>query len=157
MPAMLSCYGAGENSARVGGRRVDAPGEWLGAKGEYPLHRPYRPSRYSKHRSTSGSRERVLRRWQLQRTCALLRIPYGRGRGIVWHDTRHSAVTNLVGAGVPEVVAMSITGHVDANIFKRYKIRRDAVQVDALTKQERYLTGQRDTTEVVPTLARRPS
>ena len=66
-------------------------------------------------------------------------------------------MTNLVGAGVPEVVAMSITRHVDANIFKRYNIRRDAVQVDALTKQERYLTEQRDTTEVVPTLARRPS
>jgi hypothetical protein len=96
-------------------------------------------------------------RSELQRTCALLHIPYGRARGIVWHDTRHSAVTNLVGAGVPEVVAMSITGHVDAKIFKRYNIRRDAVQVDALTKQERYLTGQRDTTEVVPTLARRPS
>ena len=28
-------------------------------------------------------------------------IPYGRGKRIVFHDTRHSAVTNLVGAAVP--------------------------------------------------------
>jgi hypothetical protein len=57
---------------------------------------------------------------ELKRTCALLDIPYGRASGVVWHDTRHAAVTNLVGAGVPEVVAMSITGHVDPSIFKRY-------------------------------------
>src|SRR5438876_1792328 len=42
---------------------------------------------------------------ELQRTCQLLGIPYGRGKGVVFHDTRHSAVTNLVGAGAPEGVA----------------------------------------------------
>jgi hypothetical protein len=32
-------------SLRSGGGRVDATGAWLvGAKGEYPLHRPYLPS-----------------------------------------------------------------------------------------------------------------
>src|SRR5262245_7627340 len=31
-----------EHSLRSGGGRVDATGEWLvGAKGEYPLHRPF--------------------------------------------------------------------------------------------------------------------
>ena len=30
------------------------------------------------------------------RTRALLGIPYERGKGVVFHDTRHSAVTNLV-------------------------------------------------------------
>ena len=50
-----------------------------------------------------------------RRTCQLLSIPYGRGKGIVFYDTRHSAVTNLVGAGVPEIVAMTVTGHADAS------------------------------------------
>ena len=46
---------------------------------------------------------------ELQRTCDVLGIPYGRSKGVVFHDTRHSAVTNLVGAGVPETIAMTIT------------------------------------------------
>ena len=50
-----------------------------------------------------------------RRTCQLLSIPYGRGKGIVFYDTRHSTVTNLVGAGVPEIVAMTVTGHADAS------------------------------------------
>src|SRR5436190_8343204 len=35
---------------------------------------------------------------ELRRTCTVLGIPYVRGKGIVFHDTRYSAVTNLVGA-----------------------------------------------------------
>ena len=46
----------------------------------------------------------------------------------MFHDTRHSAVTNLVGAGVPEVVAMTVTGHADRAVFQRYHVRRDDVQ-----------------------------
>ncbi len=83
---------------------------------------------------------------ELQQTCQLLGIPYGRGRGVVFHDTRHSAVTNLVGAGVPEVVAMTVTGHADRSVFQRYNIRRDDVQADALAQQESYLAAKRGST-----------
>ena len=83
---------------------------------------------------------------ELRRTCTALGIPYGRGKGIVFHDTRHSAVTNLVAASVPEVVAMTISGHADANVFRRYNVRRDEVQADALAKQTAYLAQQRDAT-----------
>ena len=76
-----------------------------------------------------------LMRYELERTCKLLGIPYGRGKGIVFHDTRHSAVTNLVDSGVPEAVAMTITRHVDPSVFKRYHVRRDDVQADALARQ----------------------
>jgi integrase len=64
-------------------------------------------------------------RSEFRRTCKVLGIPYGRGIGVVWHDTRHSAVTNLVNAGIPEPVAMSVTGHADPSVFKRYNVRRD--------------------------------
>jgi hypothetical protein len=83
---------------------------------------------------------------ELKRTCALLGIPYGRSKGVVWHDTRHSSVTNLVAAGVPEVVAMTVSGHADANVFKRYNVRRDEVQAEAVARMTAYLEGQRGTT-----------
>jgi integrase len=83
---------------------------------------------------------------KLKRTCEVLGIPYGRGRGIVFHDTRHSAVTNLVAAGTGEAVAMTITAHQDPSVFKRYNVRRDDVQADALARQQSYLAAKRGTT-----------
>jgi integrase len=74
---------------------------------------------------------------ELRRTCEALGIPFGRGKGIVFHDTRHSAVTNLVGAGVSEVVAMTVTGHADSAVFQRYNVRCDDVQADALDGRRR--------------------
>jgi len=81
---------------------------------------------------------------ELERTCSLLGIPYGRNNAVVFHDTRHSAVTNLVASGVPEAVAMTISGHADPTVFKRYNVRRDDVQAAALERQAAYLAQQRD-------------
>jgi integrase len=92
---------------------------------------------------------------ELQRTCAALGIPYGRSTGIVFHDTRHSAVTNLVDSGTGEAAAMSITGHSDPSIFKRYHVRRDAAQADAATRRTAYLAAQRGTTTTVPSIGKK--
>src|SRR5262245_16822320 len=91
------------------------------------------------------------RRSELRCTCELLSIPYGRGSGMVFHDTRHSAVTNLVASGTGEAVTMSITGHTDSTIFKRYNLRRDSVQAEAAARRDAYLAAQRGTTQAPPT------
>lgn len=78
-----------------------------------------------------GPLQQLKSEWQ--KACEAAGIAWGRKRGgVVLYNLRHSCLTNLAAAGVPDTTARAISGHKTDSAHRRYVITQASAKEAAL-------------------------
>jgi len=64
-------------------------------------------------------------------------------RGKIFHDLRRSGVRDMIRSGVPQSVAMKISGHKTGSMFRRYDIASEGDLREAMLSVQRYREAER--------------
>ena len=83
-------------------------------------------------------RPTVGQRADWKQACGRAGVP-----NLLFHYLRRTAVRNMIRAGVPEKIAMQISGHKTASMLWRYNITDTRDIKDAGKRTERYLEARR--------------
>jgi len=113
---------------------TDAAERELGAIIPYVFHRNGRPI-HDYHEAW----HRACRRAAVRTRGALEEVVRPQLLDRVPHDFRRTAVRNLVRAGVPEHIAMKLTGHKTRDIFDRYDIVSERDLAEGVGRLATYL------------------
>ena len=89
----------------------------------------------------------------LKTACSKAGIEWGRDvkGGFVFHDLRHSFVTDMRRAGVDRTVRMAITGHAIRDMDQRYDVVEDLDKQAAIRQLEIYRAGLANVAKALPT------
>ncbi|HXP40429.1 MAG TPA: tyrosine-type recombinase/integrase, partial [Candidatus Acidoferrales bacterium] len=68
----------------------------------------------------------------------------------LFHDLRRSACRNMVTAGVPQTIAMKVSGHKTDSMFRRYAIVAETDLRTALRRTQEYLKTVKDNVVAMP-------
>ena len=64
-----------------------------------------------------------------------------RVEGITFHTLRHGAATLMLAGGVPDAVAITVMGHADTRVLRRYQEVVDELKQDAAKRMDAVLGG----------------